>query len=73
MMIVFGGRNKENNSIANVTGIKKTKDNEWEWVEFPNQTTNDVQPLARHQHCATFFGPFLFIVGGRVSVIQTNN
>lgn len=70
MMIVFGGRNKENTSVAEITGIKKTKENEWEWVEFPKQESKDVVPLPRHQHCATFFGPFLFIVGGRVSVNQ---
>lgn len=68
MMIVFGGRNSESVSVAEITGIKKTKENEWEWVEFPKQGTQDVLPLPRHQHCATFFGPFLFIVGGRVSV-----
>ena len=71
MMIVFGGRNKENVSVADITGIKKTNNNEWEWVEFPKQGNSEVVPLARHQHCATFFGPFLFIVGGRVSVNQS--
>jgi protein phosphatase len=70
MMIVFGGRNTDNVSVAEISGIKKGKDNDWEWVEFPKQGTSDVVPLARHQHCATFFGPFLFIVGGRVSVNQ---
>lgn len=67
MMIVFGGRNKENSSISEISGLKKSKDGEWEWQDFPKQGNNDVQPLSRHQHCATFFGPFLFIVGGRTS------
>lgn len=67
MMIVFGGRNKDNVSVAEISGFKKSN-NDWEWVDFPKVTSTDVQPLARHQHCATFFGPFLFVVGGRVSV-----
>lgn len=68
MMIVFGGRNKENVSVSEISGIKKNNNNDWEWVDFPKLGNNETQPLARHQHCATFFGPFLFVVGGRVSV-----
>lgn len=67
MMIVFGGRNKDNISIGEISGIKKNTNNDWEWVEFPKQGGSDTKPLARHQHTATFFGPFLFVVGGRVS------
>lgn len=69
MMIVFGGRDKDNKSIADISGIKKSNNSsDWEWIDYQKISSNEVTPLARHQHCATFFGPFLFIVGGRVSV-----
>jgi hypothetical protein len=66
MMIVFGGRDKDNVSLNDISGIRK-ENNDWEWVEFPKKYSNgDVVPVGRHQHCAAFLGPFLFIVGGRV-------
>ncbi len=69
VMIVFGGRDKDNKSLADVAGLKKSlNSNDWEWIDFEKYNTKDNYSLARHQHCATFFGPFLFIVGGRVSV-----
>lgn len=67
MMIIFGGREKDNNSLNDLVGIKKDNNNEWEWCEFPKtQSNSDVTPVTRHQQCAAFFGPFLFVVGGRV-------
>ena len=66
MMIIFGGRSNDGASISEISGIKKNN-NDWEWVEFPKPSNNELEPLSRHQHCATFFGPFLFIIGGRIS------
>lgn len=67
MMIIYGGRDKENISLNDLVGIKKDSNNEWEWCDFPkNYSNTDVVPVGRHQQCAAFFGPFLFVVGGRV-------
>jgi len=68
MMICFGGREKDNNSLNDLAGIKKDPNtNDWEWSQFPKiSSNNDIFPVSRHQHCAAFFGPFLFVVGGRV-------
>ena len=67
MMIVFGGREKDNNSLNDLAGIRRDVNNEWEWVDFQKNTNfSESVPVARHQHCAAFLGPFLFIVGGRV-------
>jgi len=67
MMIIYGGRDKENTSLNDLMGIKKDNNGEWEWCEFPKTSSSkDVVPIGRHQQCAAFFGPFLFVVGGRV-------
>jgi protein phosphatase len=68
MMIVFGGRDKENISMNDVWGIRKDNSGGFEWVDFPRKYSgSDVVPVGRHQHCAAFLGPFLFIVGGRAN------
>lgn len=68
MMIVFGGRDKENKSLSDISGLKRSNNNiDWEWIDIHKMNTSDFVSSPRHQHCATFFGPFLFIVGGRVS------
>ena len=65
MMSVFGGRDTSGKSLTEVHGLKKDS-SDWEWVELSNkESSNDVTPVGRHQHCSTFFGPFLFVVGGR--------
>lgn len=63
MMMIFGGRDATGKSLNEVHGLKK-ENNDWEWVDIPKDN-NDIVPIGRHQHCASFFGPFLFIVGGR--------
>lgn len=72
MMIIFGGRDKANNSLFDVMGIKKDTNNNWEWTDFSkaamlndSNSSSNVIPIGRHQQCAAFFGPFLFVVGGR--------
>jgi len=67
MMIIFGGRCRQNNSLCDVMGIKKDTNNNWEWTDFSNLGGNDSgkKPIGRHQQCSAFFGPFLFVVGGR--------
>lgn len=65
MMIVFGGRDKDNNSLCDIAGLKRKENSEWEWIDFP-KGNSDINPIARHQQCAALFGPFLFVVGGRV-------
>jgi protein phosphatase len=71
MMIIYGGRDKEGTSLNDLMGLKKDNNGDWEWCEFPKTSSNtDPYPIGRHQQCAAFFGPFLFVVGGRVSKDQ---
>lgn len=34
MIVIFGGRDKSNNSLSDIVGIKKNLNNEWEWCYF---------------------------------------
>jgi protein phosphatase len=68
MMVIYGGRDKDNNCISDISGLKKDDKDGWEWVDFSDSFKNyDVIPQGKHLHSASFFGPFLFVVGGRVS------
>ena len=67
-MILFGGRDIQNNSLKDVFILKKEK-NDYEWMQIQS-TENDIVPIGRNQQCATVFGPFLIVVGGRASPSQ---
>ena len=68
-LVLFGGRDSQNVSLKDLSLLTKqkgpTKD-VYQWT-YINSKNNDVQPISRHQHSATMFGPFLFVIGGRSS------
>ena len=49
MMISFGGRAQDSASLNDIIGIKKGKNNDWEWVDFQKLNNNDYVPVQRHQ------------------------
>ena len=49
MMISFGGRSQDTGSLNDLVGVKKGKNNDWEWVEFPKFNTGEYVPIERHQ------------------------
>ena len=67
-MILFGGRDGQNSSLKDLYILKKER-NDYEWIPIQS-ATNEVVPIGRHQQCATVFGPFLIVVGGRASPNQ---
>ena len=73
-LVLFGGRDSQNVSLKDLCLLVKQKDNAnreyYQWI-YVNPKNNDVAPISRHQHSATMFGPFLFVIGGRSS--HTNN
>lgn len=74
-LVLFGGRDSQNVSLKDLCLLVKKKDNgkeyyQWLYTQSNNNQTNSngtVSPISRHQHSATMFGPFLFIIGGRSS------
>lgn len=64
MIVVFGGRASDQNALNDAWGLRKHRDGHWDWVVAPYKSRSD-PPLKRYQHCGTFVGTLLFIVGGR--------
>ena len=70
-LVLFGGRDSQNVSLKDLSLLTKQKEtNTYQWV-YITPKNNDVTPISRHQHSATMFGPFLFVIGGRSS--HSNN
>ena len=65
-LVLFGGRDSQNVSLKDLCSLTKQKDNNYQW-QLITPKNNDVAPISRHQHAATMFGPFLFVIGGRSS------
>ena len=69
-LVLFGGRDSQNVSLKDLCLLTKQKGSAgkeaYQWT-YINPSNNEVQPISRHQHSATMFGPFLFVIGGRSS------
>ena len=65
-LVLFGGRDAQNVSLKDLSLLEKQKDNFYKW-KYISPKNNDPAPISRHQHSATMFGPFLFVIGGRSS------
>lgn len=63
MMVVFGGRSIQNQSLRDVWGLRQHRNGSWDWIAAP--TKRGSLPDARFQHTCLFLGTKLFIIGGR--------
>ena len=78
MIIIYGGRDKANNSLSDLFGLRKNINNQWEWFNFyenKNEKNNEIikiegKSINREQHSCIFIGPFLFAVGGKTNNIK---
>ena len=75
-LILFGGRDSQNVSLQDLYLLTKVKEQGKEFYKWfgikQNEILkpNEVQPISRHQHSSTVFGPFFFVIGGRSSHSQ---
>ena len=65
MIITYGGRDQKGNALNDCWGLRKHRNNTWDWVLAPYD--EGYEPQKRYQHTATFFYNFLIIIGGRNS------
>ena len=65
MIITYGGRDQKGNPLNDCWGLRKHRNNTWDWVLAPYD--EGYEPQKRYQHTATFFYNFLIIIGGRNS------
>ena len=63
MIVIFGGRAKDQSTLADTWGLRKHRDGSWEWVKAPY--SGDVIPNPRFQHTSVFVGTVNIIAGGR--------
>ena len=65
MIITFGGRDEKGNPLNDCWGLRKHRNNTWDWVLAPYE--EGYEPQKRFQHTITFFYNFLIVLGGRNS------
>ena len=65
MIITYGGRDEKGNPLNDCWGLRKHRNNTWDWVLAPYE--DGYEPQKRYQHTITFFYNFLIVLGGRNS------
>ena len=66
MIITFGGRDEKGNPLNDCWGLRKHRNDTWDWVLAPYE--EGYEPQKRYQHTITFFYNFLIVIGGRNSL-----
>ena len=63
MIILFGGRTKEKKALNDCWGLRKHRNNTWEWIRAPN--ISNYIPIRRFQHTCVSYKNYIVIIGGR--------
>ncbi len=63
MIILFGGRDDKGNPLNDCWGLRKHRDNTWDWISAPYG--DGYKPKKRFQHTITFYYNFIIVLGGR--------
>ena len=66
MIITFGGRDEKGNPLNDCWGLRKHRNNTWDWVLAPYE--EGYEPQKRYQHSVVFFYNYLIVIGGRNSL-----
>ncbi|MCQ2818096.1 MAG: hypothetical protein MJ252_12590, partial [archaeon] len=69
MLLLFGGRNNEGQPLNSAYGLRKHRNDTWEWIDVPNRS--NYNPIKRYQHCSIFYNAYVIILGGRNDDIDT--
>lgn len=68
MIIIFGGRSNDQKALNDCWGLRKHRDNSWEWVKAPLK--GHVEPLKRFQHTTLFYKNYMVVLGGRSENVE---
>ncbi len=63
MMLLFGGRDSNENPLNDIWGLSHNKDNSWSWTRAPITDNELLKP--RYNHSIVFYGSLMIIIGGR--------
>lgn len=72
MIIIFGGRNMQAQTLNEVWGLRRHRDGKWDWTR-PPEKSDQVAQLDRYQHRSIFYGSLMFNVGGKINDSICNN
>jgi len=64
MIIVFGGRNGEQVPLNDAWGLRRHRNDTWDWLKAPYKN-GTITPVNRYQHSAVFVGSSMLVIGGR--------
>ena len=70
MMIVFGGRDINENPLNDIWGLIVHRDGTWSWKRAPISDNELIKP--RYNHSVVFDGSLMIIIGGRSYRNQSN-
>lgn len=72
MLIVFGGRSFDGQTLNEVWGLRRHRDGKWDWTKPPErQEPHSI--LGRYQHRSLFYGTLLINIGGKINDSICNN
>ena len=70
MMIVFGGRDSNENPLNDIWGLILHRDGTWSWKRAPITDNELIKP--RYNHSVVFDGSLMIIIGGRGHINQSS-
>ena len=62
MMLLFGGRDSNENPLNDIWGLTRHRDGSWSWTQAP---INNELLKPRYNHSVVFYGTLMIIIGGR--------
>ena len=63
MMLLFGGRDSNENALNDIWGLTHNKNHSWSWTRAPITDNELLKP--RYNHSIVFYGTLMIIIGGR--------
>jgi len=68
MMVVFGGRHVDQSALNDTWGLRRHRDDRWDWVKAPYKIASD-SPIPRYQQTTLFMGSAMVVIGGRTNTV----
>jgi hypothetical protein len=63
MIVVFGGRGCNNETLNDSWELRRQRNGKWDWMRAPEKNT----PSGRYQHTSLFVGSLMLIIGGKTN------
>ena len=63
MLLLFGGRDSNENPLNDIWYLSKQRDNSYSWTRVPISDNELLRP--RYNHSVSFYGNLMIIIGGR--------